>query len=271
MDIMYQILRQLTTVGQLLLLQMIGNKRFLQSQIAYIALVFQHDCNDAGPPLVAGHRRDFHLVQLFADQLTAHAVQIVAEDHPDNFRFFRDNFQSSAFHFVPVNAEEAGFAPLKVVADAPLAVFRNAVALFLRKRSEDGKHQLSIPVHRVNILFFEKHIHVQRFQFPHRFQQRYRISGEATETFDDNHVDLAVSAVRQQPLEVLSFLCCAGHFIRVNASKNPIRIALNQIAEVADLCGERMQHRVLYAGNSRIGGYALFPGLLSAPPAWFDE
>ena len=36
MDIMYQILRQLATVGQLLLLQMIGNKRFLQSQITYI-------------------------------------------------------------------------------------------------------------------------------------------------------------------------------------------------------------------------------------------
>ena len=36
------------------------------------------------------------------------------------------------------------------------------------------------------------------------------------------------------------------------------------IAEVADLRGEGMQHRVLYAGNSRIGGYALFPGFLSA-------
>ncbi len=36
------------------------------------------------------------------------------------------------------------------------------------------------------------------------------------------------------------------------------------IAEVADLRGEGMQHRVLYAGNSRIGGYALFPGLPSA-------
>lgn len=117
----------------------------------------------------------------------------------------------------------------------------------------------------------KKHIHVQHFQSPHRFQQRHRIAGETAETFDDDHVDLAVSAVRQQPLEVLSLLCCAGHFIRVNASKNPIRIALNQIAEVADLCGERMQHRVLYAGNPRIGGHALFPGLLSAPPAWFDE
>lgn len=36
------------------------------------------------------------------------------------------------------------------------------------------------------------------------------------------------------------------------------------IAEVANLRRERMQHRILYAGNSRIGGHALFPSLPSA-------
>ena len=114
------------------------------------------------------------------------------------------------------------------------------------------------------MLFFKEDIHAQRFQLPHRFQQRHCIAGEAAETFDDDHVNLAVSAVRQQPLKVLSFLRCTGHFIRVNASKNPIGIALNQIAEVADLRREGMQHRILYAENPRISGYTLFPGFLSA-------
>ena len=212
----------------------------------------------AGPPLVAGHRRDFHLVQLFADQLTAHAVQIVAEDHPDNFRFFRDNFQSSAFHFVPVNAEEAGFAPLKVVADAPLAVFRNAVAFLLRKRSEDGQHKLTVPAQRIQLLFLKINAYAQPLQLAHRIQQRQRISGETGNGLDQNQVDLSFAAFLQHPLKFRArFLRPGQPKIREYACVLPFGISLDPFAVIADLRRQRVQHGVLFHGDAGIGCHAL--------------
>ena len=160
---------------------------------------------------------------------------------------------------VPVHeAPSSRFTQFKLFADAPLAVFRNTEALFLRKRSEDGKHQLAIPAHGVYVLFLEVNVHAQRFQLAHRFQQRNRISGKPADGFGDDPVDFPRAAICQHPLKSLAIILGAGQrLVYIHASIAPFGIALNEVAVIADLRRQGVQHGVLAAGNAGIRRHTL--------------
>lgn len=89
--------------------------------------------------------------------------------------------------FQPVQACCRRFTLLKVVAYPPLAVFRNAAALLLRERSEDGKHQLAIPAHGVNVLFLKVNVYASPFN-------SHTVSSSVTVFRANRLIDLAMNA-----------------------------------------------------------------------------
>ena len=112
------------------------------------------------------------------------------------------NGDLSFFDTVTIHEAPAiGFAFLELLADSPFAVFRNAPALFLCKRSEDGKHQLAIPAHGMNILFLKVYIDTQFFQFTHGIQESQGVTSKSADRFGNDPVDLACPAILKHALE----------------------------------------------------------------------
>ncbi|MPM54286.1 hypothetical protein SDC9_101064 [bioreactor metagenome] len=82
-----------------------------------------------------------------------------------------------AFYHITVHIPQSDqFAPFHLFPNSPFAVFGNGSALLLRKRREDGEHQLAIPGIAVDVLPFEKYIYTLSLQFPQYVQRIQRIA-----------------------------------------------------------------------------------------------
>ena len=106
----------------------------------------------------------------------------------------------------------------------------------------------------MNPLFLEIDINAQCFQFSYRFQQGNRVSCKTGNGLCQNQVDFSPPASVQQLLKFCTiFLCSRQCLICINTAEQPLRIALDQLIVIADLCRQRMEHGILSAGHSGIG------------------
>ena len=174
----HKILGQFAAIEELLLLDMIVGEEFLQEQIPGIFFVSEHHHDHTRIPKSALRRGDTFGNQCFHNSHTAHAIQIHAEDTPNNLCLFRYDGENTVSDLVTVHLEARGNTLLKLLSNTPLAVFRYVPAFFLKKRSEDREHQLSVPAHGINLLFLKVNAYAHLLENTHRFQQRDRISGK---------------------------------------------------------------------------------------------
>ena len=241
---------------------MILNVCFLQQRVAGIFFVFQNAAHGFRLPLAAQPAGNTLFAQRLRDSPLSHAVQAGSEDEANDLSLPLVNNDASLFPAIAVKQRQIHGLPLReIFANAPFAVIRNAFALLLRKRSEDGQHQLAVPAQTVYVLFLKINRYPQFLQFTHRFQQRNRVTGEAADGLGDHPVDSARPAVCQQSLKLRAIVLRPGQrFVCVHPRIRPAGAALNELAVMADLRGQRMQHGVLAGGNPAVGRNPLQPG-----------
>ena len=93
------------------------------------------------------------------------------------------------------------------------------------------------------------------FQFSDSCQAVNRISSEPTYTFCDNQVDFSVQSIRNHGIKALSMFrrCCGNALICIYFNKLPIRISLNVIGIVRNLCLIAGELFLEIGGNSGVG------------------
>ena len=197
--------------------------------------------------------------KLCRDLYAAHAHQIRLKHIPHNRRFALINPHPPIFAFVSVEQGQVhGLSFGEILAYPPFAVVGHAFALLLRKRSEDGEHQLAVPAHGVDVLLLKINVNAQRLQLAHRFEHGHRVAGEPADGLGEDQVDLSRPAIREHlPESGPVALGAGGRFIGVHARVFPAGLALDIGAVVADLPGEGMQHGVLSRGDAAIGRHTL--------------
>ena len=256
------VLRQFTAIETFPLRQVILNVSFLQQRVSGIFLVFQDAAHGFRLPLAAQTAGNTFLTQRFRDSSLAHTVQTGMENETNSFGFLL--IDNNASFFAPVAVQQRqihGLSLREILANAPFAIIRNALALLLRKRSEDGQHQLTVPAQTVDILLLKIDRNAQLLQLSYRFQQRHRVTGEAADGFCEHPVDSARPAVCQQPLKLRAIVLRPGQrLVCVHPRIRPAGAALNKLAVMANLSGQRMQHSVLAGGHSAVGRNALQTG-----------
>ena len=122
----------------------------------------------------------------------------------------------------------------------PLDVFRNAAAFLLGEGSEDGKHQLAVPAHGIDVLFLEPNFHADVLQMPYRVQQVDRVPGKALDRLREDDVDTASFGVRDHSVEVLALAGprAGDTVVCIDTGVFPLGVLLDEGAVVADLGGE---------------------------------
>ena len=103
------------------------------------------------------------------------------KDQFDSFGLVRNNRDPPVIHMIPHDLCGGRYARLEFIPNAPLAVFGYRAAFFLGERSEEGKHQLSIPAGGMHILLLEENVDPEALELPGNLQERDRISGKATD------------------------------------------------------------------------------------------
>ena len=256
------VLRQLATIETFPLRQVIFNVSFLQQCVSGIFLVLQDTAHGFSLPFAAQPAGNALLTQRLRDSPLSHAVQAGSEDEANDLSLPLVNNDASLFPAIAVKQRQVhGLSLREIFADAPFAVIRNALTLLLRKRSEDGQHQLAVPAQTVYVLLLKINRYPQFLQFTHRFQQRNRVTGEAADGLGEHSVDLSRPAVRQQPLKLRAIVLRPGQrFVCIHPCVGPAGAALNELAVMADLRGQRMQHGVLSGGHPAVGRNALQTG-----------
>ena len=92
----------------------------------------------------------------------------------------------------------------------------------------------------------EVDVHPDGLQFAHGLQRRDGVPGEAGHRLGDDHVDLSGPAISQKPLEFLAVILGARHgLVGIDTRITPARMLLDEVAVVADLRCQRMQHGIL--------------------------
>ena len=79
------------------------------------------------------------------------------------------------------------FALLVALLQAQLNILAQRLALLLGKRRHDGKHDLALGIHRVDIFFFKENRNVLVLELTDVFQAVQRISGKPTDGLGNNH------------------------------------------------------------------------------------
>ena len=253
------ILIQLTRIAPLFLGQMIFHKGLLQQGIARILLVGQHFDHMVARPRSSEAPRCIGLPKPCRDTAAAGAIQICSEHVPHHGGFVLVDHDLSVHRPVAIQQHQVHGLPLgEILAYPPFAVVGHAFALLLRKRSEDGEHQLAVPAHGVDVLLLKINVNAQRLQLAHRFEHGHRVAGEPADGLGEDQVDLSRPAIREHLPESGPVALCAGvRFIGVHARVFPAGLALDIGAVVADLPGEGMQHGVLSRGDAAIGRHTL--------------
>ena len=188
----------------------------------------------------------------------ANSRSVSRRDFPSiyNGGFLRDRHQLIVFPAVAVHPEVAvRYAFFKTLLDGPACVLGNAAAFLLCKRSEKGQHQLAVVGQGVNVLLLELYLDAQLLQVPDRFQQVHRVSGKPADGFGEDDVDLSRLAVIQQPFEFRPAVdgCTGDEVVGVDTGEFPLRVALDELVVVADLCGQGMHHPVAFHRYTSVG------------------
>ena len=231
------ILIQLPRIAALLLGQMVFHISLLQQTVARILLVGQYFNHMIGRPFSA--KAPWHLCfpKSCRDPHAAFTVQIRLEYVPHHSGLCFMDHDLSMFASVPVQQHQIDRLSFgEILAYPALAVVRHALALLLRKRSEDGEHQLAIPAHGVNVLFLKVNVNAQRFQLTYRFEHGHGIARKPADGLGQNQIDFSRTAVQEHLTKPGPFPFGAGVcLIRIHTRVFPVRMALDTGTVVADL------------------------------------
>lgn len=154
-------------------------------------------------PVVGPHSL---IVQLLRDHIGRIPGKEHIEDTAHDRRLGLLDHHLSVFHPVAVKNTPARLALFIPLSDAPFDVLGDGTAFFLGERSEDGQHQLAIPVHRMYALVLEPDVHADLFQMPDRLQQVDGVAGEAADRLYQHDVHTSGFAVRDEPVELAALL-----------------------------------------------------------------
>lgn len=135
-----KVLRKLTAV----LVDGIGDVFLLQEQVTRIGAVPKDTRGVGILPAASDPRGDALGGKLPLGLQPGFPIGEVLEPH--DRRLIRDDDKLIALPFIPVDAEfPVGDALLEAFSRASFHILGDAAAFFLRKRSEDGEHQFSVP------------------------------------------------------------------------------------------------------------------------------
>ena len=217
---------------------MIHAELLLQQQVADILFIPENLRDAAFHPFAAEFGRDAARIQFLADGEAAIAEAAEGKDQLDRFGLIRDNRDPPVIHMIPHDLCGGRYARLEFIPNAPLAVFGYGTAFFLGERSEEGKHQLSVPAGGMHILFLEENVNPEAFQLAGGFQERDSIAGEPAHGFRDDLVDLPGAAIHEQALEFGSIRPGAGAgIVGIDPGVNPEGIPLDVFAIITHLRG----------------------------------
>ena len=232
---------QYTVIFHLFLGERIGYVAFLPAKIACVDLVLDQlgDCSLLKQ--LAKNRPVSLCVQLVADCPQGISLQKKCEHLPDDLCLLGDNDVLLQVVIVAV-AEDmlvgcAYGAVLKTLADTPFAVFGNGSAFLLGKGREQGDHQLSALVKRVDAFLFEAYLDSQSLEAAYCFQGVYCVAGKARQALGQDDVDLPGLACCKHFLKLIAGggLCAADASVRKHARIFPARRILYECAVIADL------------------------------------
>ncbi len=154
----------LAVIDALLFAEMVLAVGLLQLGIALVFFVFEDIQHSAGVPLASCHCPNPCGVQFPGNNKASLAADIVGENTLDHFCLNRVDHQFAVLVFVIAQEPcgiEGQFTLFKFSPVPPLEVFTGALAFFLGKRREDGKHQLAVPRKGRNIVFFKNDFYPQ--------------------------------------------------------------------------------------------------------------
>ena len=176
----------------------------------------------------------------------------------NDFRLLRNNLRQTAFAFSiaqKVSIGQTNFPVSKPFSLSPCDIFRNRTAFLLSQRTHNGDEQFAFTIKSPNIFLFKETFHMMFFQFSDSCQAVNRISSEPTYTFCDNQVDFSVQSIRNHGIKALSMFrrCCGNALICIYFNKLPIRISLNVIGIVRNLCLIAGELFLEIGGNSGVG------------------
>ncbi len=141
---------------------------------------------------------------------------------------------------------------------APPHVARDRLALRLRERCEHCRHHFAGHFRGVDVFLLKVYADAEQFQLPNQFQAFFGVACEAGDGFYQDAVDLSFSAVRQEPLKVLAFLCGSTRNapICINIDYLPILFAGNQVGIVLALRIEGVDLVIRCGADTSVSGYA---------------
>ena len=147
------------------------------------------------------------------------------------------------------------FALLVAVLQAQFNILAQRLALLLGKRRHDGKHDLTLGIHRVDIFFFEENRNVLVLKLTDIFQAVQCISGKPADGLCDYHIDITGHALVNHAVEFLALFCIgAGDaVVRIDSSQFPVWVAVNVSGVVFNLRVITGRLLVAVCGNTAVG------------------
>ena len=245
---------KLAVVGALGLFDVVVPEGFLQERVSGKLLIGQKHMNVLGLPGPAQNAAAEAFIQIFREGAHRRPVNESAEhlSHRRGFRLVNADLavlNAISEHESPVHQ----LSVFKGFLNAPFLVVACGPALFLGKGRQDRKHQFARRAEGVDILLLEEYVDAEFLQLPHRFKQCDRVARQPGNALRNDQIEFSRSAVRHHAAEVFTvFLRPCNTLVGVYSAVQPAGMLLDHVAVVADLRGERMQHRVLSCGDPGI-------------------
>ena len=224
--------------------EVVLNVGFLKDRIPCVLFILQHPAKLKAFPAISRRRFDLSCDHIVHDLRRSLAMHIPFKNLPHDFRLVLPDQEERILRMVKTVKRNLHFLPFfKPFPDAPLHVFGNAPALFLGERCHDGQKHLRNGICRVDILFFEIHLHACLLKLPDRCQGIHRVPGKPADALAEDVVDLPGLAVVDHRPELHSVLHggSADPFISVDLHQFPSLILLDAEAEGLHLVVQALQ------------------------------
>ena len=185
------------------------------------------------------------LIQLPCNLHISRPVCHLAEDAPDDFSFFLDDFHVLVLvsacardHLSVVTVAVDDLISYIPTLEAHLVsesdVAGNAAALLLCYRAESREDELAGRVGGIKVLFFKKNRRIALPQSPQRGHEIRGVSGKPGNGLAHHPVNLALPTVPHQTLETRPLIATgAGDpVVGIDADGVPVRVVLDQLIEI---------------------------------------
>jgi hypothetical protein len=244
--------------------EMVGRIILLHPHIPDVLLVLEHRGKRMGIPLGPSHLGDHTvLLQCGYDGGKARSVLVHVKDPPylDGLVLL-DHPIALPGLAVAVGGRPLGDAGGKTLADAPLHVFRKAVALFLCDRRHQGEIQLRSRLGGIDVVTLEEHRYPEGLEPACSGEGVYGVACKALDRLDQDDVDLAGLRIGHQGIEPVTVAPTgAGLLIGIDTGKLPIGMAGDHVVERLHLGRQAALLLLELGGDAAVRRHPLRPHL----------